>query len=47
MRTNMNLIFYLKKRSAYKNGPVTIYLRFTVDGRPAETLTGKSCDPNG
>jgi hypothetical protein len=42
----MNLLFYLKKRSTYKNGPVTIYLRFTVNGRRAETSTGKSCDPN-
>jgi site-specific recombinase XerD len=41
----MNLLFYLKKRSTYKNGPVTIYLRFTVGGRRAETSTGKSCDP--
>jgi len=46
MRTNMNLLFYLKKRSTYKNGPITIYLRFTVDGRRAETSTGRSCDPN-
>jgi len=46
MRTNMNLLFYLKKRSTYKNGPVTIYLRFTVNGRRAETSMGKSCDPN-
>lgn len=46
MRTNMNLLFYLKKRSTYKNGPVTIYLRFTVNSRRAETSTGKSCDPN-
>ncbi|RQO78685.1 recombinase [Pedobacter sp. KBW01] len=42
----MNLLFYLKKRSTYKNGPVTIYLRFTIDGRRAETSTGKTCDPN-
>lgn len=46
MRTNMNLLFYLKKRSTYKNGPVIIYLRFTVNGGRAETSTGKSCDPN-
>lgn len=41
----MNLLFYLKKRATYKDGPITIYLRFTVDGRRAETSTGKSCDP--
>lgn len=45
MRTNINLLFYLKKRSTYKSGPVAIYLRFTVDGRRAEASTGKVCDP--
>jgi hypothetical protein len=33
MRTNVNLLFYLKKRPTYKNGPIAIYLRFTVDGQ--------------
>jgi site-specific recombinase XerD len=46
MRTNINLLFYLKKRSTYKNGPVAIYLRFTVDGRRAEASTGNTCDPS-
>jgi len=46
MRTNINLLFYLKKRSTYKNGPVAIYLRFTVDGQRAEASTGKTCDPS-
>ncbi|EHQ26914.1 site-specific integrase [Mucilaginibacter paludis] len=45
MRTNMNLLFYLKKRSTYTFGPVAIYLRFTVDGQRAETSTGKTCEP--
>jgi hypothetical protein len=45
MRTNINLLFYLKKRSTYKNGPVAIYLRFTVEGQRAEASTGKACDP--
>jgi len=46
MRTNINLLFYLKKRSTYKNGPVAIYLRFTVDGQRAEASTGKTCEPS-
>ena len=46
MRSNINLLFYLKKRSTYKNGPVAIYLRFTVDGQRAEASTGKTCDPS-
>lgn len=45
MRTNINLLFYLKKRSNYKSGPVAIYLRFTVEGQRAEASTGKTCDP--
>ncbi|MFD2872871.1 Arm DNA-binding domain-containing protein [Mucilaginibacter ximonensis] len=46
MRTNINLLFYLKKRSTYKNDPVAIYLRFTVDGQRAEASTGKTCEPS-
>jgi len=45
MRTNINLLFYLKKRSNYKSGPVAIYLRFTVEGQRAEVSTGKTCEP--
>jgi site-specific recombinase XerD len=45
MRTNINLLFYLKKRNTYSSGPVAIYLRFTVDGHRAEASTGKVCDP--
>ncbi len=44
MRTNMNLLFYLKKRSTYQNGPVPIYLRFNLNGQRAETSTGKTCE---
>jgi site-specific recombinase XerD len=46
MRTNMNLLFYLKKRSNYESGPVAIYLRFTVDGHRAEASAGKTCEPS-
>eukprot|EP01037_Dinobryon_pediforme_P010938 gene10938-11021_t len=35
-----------QKRSTYKNGPVAIYLRFTVDGQRAEASTGKTCEPS-
>ncbi|HJP62244.1 MAG TPA: site-specific integrase [Mucilaginibacter sp.] len=45
MRTNVNLLFYPKKRPTYKSGPVMIYLRFTVEGQRAEISTGKSIDP--
>jgi site-specific recombinase XerD len=46
MRTNMNLLFYLKKRSTYKTGPIAIYLRFNVGGQRAETSAGKTCVPS-
>lgn len=46
MRTQVNLLFYLKKRATYKSGPVTIYLRFTVESQRTEVSTGKTCDPS-
>lgn len=45
MRTQVNLLFYLKKRATYKSGPVTIYLRFTIEGQRTEVSTGKNCEP--
>lgn len=45
MRTQVNLLFYLKKRATYKSGPVAIYLRFTVEGQRTEVSTGKTCEP--
>jgi site-specific recombinase XerD len=45
MRTQVNLLFYLKKRATYKSGPVAIYLRFTVEGHRTEVSTGKTCEP--
>ncbi|WP_462267642.1 site-specific integrase [Mucilaginibacter sp.] len=46
MRIQINLLFYLKKRSSYKSGPVAIYLRFNINGQRAETSTGKTCEPS-
>lgn len=46
MRTNLSLLFYLKKRSNYQSGPVMIYLRFGINGQRAETSTGKTCNPS-
>ncbi|WP_113638530.1 site-specific integrase [Nubsella zeaxanthinifaciens] len=43
MITNVNLLFYLKKRNAKTKGPIKIYLRFTVEGQRAEISTNKSC----
>ena len=46
MKTNCSLLFYLKKRSSYKSGPISIYLRITVDGERAELATGRKCEPS-
>jgi hypothetical protein len=45
MKTNYSLLFYLKKPKGYKNGAVPVYMRITVDGKRAETTTGRQCDP--
>jgi integrase len=46
MKTNFGLLFYLKKPKNYQNGLVPIYLRITVNGKRAETSTGRECEPN-
>ncbi|WP_207424183.1 site-specific integrase [Desertivirga brevis] len=46
MKTNCSLLFYLKKRSSYKSGPISIYLRITIDGGRVELATGRKCDPS-
>ncbi|MCX2477434.1 site-specific integrase [Pedobacter sp. MC2016-05] len=43
---NFNLIFFLKRRKNYENGPVGIYMRITVDGKRSEITTGRSCEPD-
>lgn len=45
MKTNFSLLFYLKKPKNYQNGLVPIYLRITVNGKRAETSTGRECEP--
>jgi site-specific recombinase XerD len=45
MKTNFSLLFYLKKPKNYQNGLVPIYLRITVNGRRAETTSGRECEP--
>lgn len=45
MRTNLNLLFFLKKRINYTTGAVAIYIRFTVDCQRSEASTGETCDP--
>jgi len=45
MKTNFSLLFYLKKPKNHQNGLVPIYLRITVNGKRAETSTGRECVP--
>lgn len=42
MKTNLNLLFYLRKAKMKKTGEIPIYLRITVDGLRSETPTGRS-----
>lgn len=46
MRTNVNLLFYLKKPKNYQSGPMPVYLRFTVDGKRSEATIGRTCEPS-
>ncbi len=45
MRTSLNLLFRLKKPKNYKSGPVSIYLRITVDGQRSEIAVSRQCEP--
>jgi hypothetical protein len=45
MKSNFHLLFYLRKQKNYKDGPIAIYMRITVDGKRAEMSTGRECDP--
>lgn len=35
----------MKKQKKYQSGPATIYMRITVNGKRAETTTGRLCEP--
>ncbi len=45
MKTNLSVLFFLKKPKNYKQGvSCFIYLRITVDGVRSEMSTGRSCE---
>lgn len=46
MKTNLNLLLYLRKAKTKKNGEAPIYLRITVDGLRSETPIGRSIVPS-
>ncbi|CAN5564973.1 hypothetical protein BH23BAC1_BH23BAC1_49650 [soil metagenome] len=45
MNKSFKTLFFLKKGRGYKNGPMPIYVRITVDGEKCETSTQRKCDP--
>ena len=45
MKTNLSLLFYLKKQKYYEGGEAPIYLRITVNSKRTEIATGRLCDP--
>jgi site-specific recombinase XerD len=45
MKSNFHLLFFLRKQKNYKDGPIAIYMRVTVNGKRAELSTGRECDP--
>jgi hypothetical protein len=45
MKSNFDLLFYLRKQKNYKGGPMAIYMRITVNGKRADMSAGRECDP--
>lgn len=46
MNKSFKTLFFLKKSGSYKEGPITIYLRVTVDGFKSEMALQRNCDPS-
>jgi len=45
MKAAFSILFFLRKPRNYSNGPITIYLRITVDGKRVETATSRDVVP--
>ncbi|WP_237488061.1 site-specific integrase [Hufsiella ginkgonis] len=45
MKTNVSVLFYLKKPRNYEAGPMPIYMRITVECNRTELSVGRECDP--
>jgi len=43
---SFGLLFFMRKPKNYENGPVTIYLKITVDGAAKELSTKRKCEPS-
>ncbi|PST85239.1 hypothetical protein C7T94_03810 [Pedobacter yulinensis] len=46
MSAKTTLLFHLRKPKALTANESPVYLRFRVEGKQAETSTGRSCNPN-
>ncbi|MDQ3392636.1 MAG: Arm DNA-binding domain-containing protein [Bacteroidota bacterium] len=46
MNKSFKSFFFLKKRGGYKGGPISIYLRITVDGIKSELTIQRTIDPS-
>jgi site-specific recombinase XerD len=45
MKTKFSLLFYIRKPKKYVNGPIPVWVRITVNGKRAETPSGRECEP--
>ena len=43
---SFGLLFFMRKPKNYENGPLTIYLKITVDGAAKELSTKRKCEPS-
>ena len=44
MKSNFNLLFYIRKQKNYKGGAMPIYMRITVNGKRADLSAGRECE---
>jgi hypothetical protein len=45
MNKSFKSFFFLKKGNGYKEGPMPVYLRLSVNGQRAEMTVQRKCDP--
>jgi site-specific recombinase XerD len=45
MKTKFSLLFYIRKPKNYVSGPIPVWVRITVNGKRAETPSGRECEP--
>lgn len=45
MKIKFSLLFYLRKPKNYVSGPISVWVRITVNGKRSETPAGRKCEP--